>query len=84
MKKLILGVALLFSFGAMAELEPMSDYEMSQFELSAEGATLECDEDEVLERVLVGRYCVVRNPQYHYCEVWENLYRERCVPKTDN
>lgn len=76
MKKTMIAFALLLSFGAMAEVQPMSDAE-----LSAETATMECKPDEVLEREIVGRYCIYRDPQYYTCLAWENLYRERCVPK---
>lgn len=76
MKKSIFALGLILSFSAFAELQPIPDYELSN-----ETATMECKEGEVLERVLVGRYCVYRDPQYNTCMMWENLYRERCVPK---
>jgi len=76
MKKSLLALGLIMSFSAFADLQPVSDAE-----LSVESAKLECRENEVLERVIVGRICVFRDPQYNSCMAWENIYRERCVPQ---
>lgn len=79
MKKSLLALGLILSFSAFADLQPVSDAE-----LSAESAKMECKENETLERAIVGRYCVHRDLQYNNCLVWENLYSERCAPKASN
>lgn len=54
-------------------------YEISDYELSSERASLLCEDGEILEREFIGRYCIFRDPQTSVCMAWENLFRERCV-----
>ncbi|MGE3608558.1 MAG: hypothetical protein AB7I27_03130 [Bacteriovoracaceae bacterium] len=78
MKKSVFAIVLAASFSAFA-LEPVSDSQ-----LSAESALMECKPGERVEREVVGQYCVFRDPQTSTCMMWENLYRERCVPESES
>ncbi|MBP9680544.1 MAG: hypothetical protein KBD76_03980 [Bacteriovorax sp.] len=79
MKKWILALSLLFSFGsfASANLDQLTPINEGDFAIS-------CGENEEAVQIIVGRYCIVRDPITHTCMFWENLYKEICQPKSEN
>ena len=75
MKKMILAFCLLLSSALMAQdqLTPISEGDIA----------ITCGENEEVVEIVVGRYCLFRDPITYSCMAWENLYREICQPKAD-
>lgn len=72
MKKLILSLSLFVSIAAIAQ---------DDFTTNVDFSSPVCAPDEILVQVIVGRYCIVRDPILSTCMYWENIYKERCEPK---